>query len=96
MIFVNEMKKTNNWTSTENGAGAYKSTLSGCLDMFGSFGGMRQSSEQMVVNTFRSAFVEDPDFAVKMLFYFRDIRGGQGARRQFRIAIKWLATRAPE
>ena len=96
MYFFNEMKNTNNWTSTENGAGAYKSTLNSCLDMFGSFGGMRQSSEQMVVNTFQSAFAEDPDFAVKMLFYFRDIRGGQGTRRQFRIAIKWLATKAPE
>lgn len=96
MYFFNEMKNTNNWTSTENGAGAYKSTLNSCLDMFGSFGGMRQSSESMVISTFRSAFVEYPDFAVKMLFYFRDIRGGQGTRRQFRIAIKWLATRAPE
>ena len=96
MDFFNEMKKTNNWTSTENGAGAYKSTLNSCLDMFGSFGAMRKSSEPVITNVFQAAFAEDPDFAVKMLFYFRDIRGGQGTRRQFRIAIKWLATRAPE
>lgn len=90
--FLNDMKKTTNTTLTENGAGAYKSTLNACLDMFGSMGAMRHSDEADIQSMFEKAFREDPDFAVKMAFYFRDIRGGQGTRRQFRLIMQWLAT----
>lgn len=90
--FLNDMKKTTNGTITENGAGAYKSTLNACLDMFGSMGAMRHSDDAEIQSMFKKAFREDPDFAVKMAFYFRDIRGGQGTRRQFRLMMQWLAT----
>ena len=89
--FLNSLKNENNYTHTENGAVAYKSTANACLDAFGSLGAMRFSTEEDIIRVFSKAFAEDSALAMKMLFYIRDIRGGQGARKVFRTIIKWLA-----
>ena len=94
--FLNEMKSEQNYTVTENGAGALKSTMNACLDAFGSLGAMRFSADEDVLRTFINAFNEDRALAVKMAFYFRDIRGGQGTRKQFRTIMVWLANNYPE
>lgn len=94
--FLNAMKKTQNVTTTENGAEAYSSTLNACLDAFGSLGAMRFSDEETILDTFRKAFAEDPKTAIKMLFYMRDIRGGQGCRKVFRVIATWLANNFPK
>ena len=94
--FLKSLKNENNYTKTENGAVAYKSTMNACLDAFGSLGAMRHSEEADIIRTFSRAFCEDRAIAMRMLFYMRDIRGGQGARRVFRVIIKWLAETAPQ
>ena len=94
--FLNEIKSEQNYTVTENGAGALKSTMNACLDAFGSLGAMRFSADEDVLRTFINAFNEDRALAVKMAFYFRDIRGGQGTRKQFRTIMVWLANNYPE
>ena len=96
MDFWQRLKETDNFTVTENGAGAYKSTLNACLDAFGSLGAMRKSSEESIVSIFEKAFNEDKVLAMRMLFWLRDIRGGIGERRAFRVILKWLAERHPE
>ena len=98
MVITNEKKiiDKNNLTTTENGAVAYNSTRNMCLDAFGSLGGMRKSSDEDIIRTFKNAFYEDRKLAMRMLFYFRDIRGGQGQRRVFRTIIKWLANNYKE
>ena len=93
--FLNGLKRETNYTHTENGAGAYKSTMNACLDAFGSLGAMRFSSDEDIISTFSKAFAEDSALATKMLFYMRDIRGGQGARKVFRVIVKWLAEVSP-
>ena len=70
-----------NYTTTENGAVALKSTKSGLLDAFGKLGAMRTNEETEIIKTFNLAFAEDKELAMKLLFYIRDIRGGQGERR---------------
>ena len=85
-----------NFTETENGAGAYKSTLSACLDAFGALGAARRWGEEDIAEMYSKAFSEDPVLAIRMAFYFRDVREGQGERRVFHIILRWLAEHAPE
>ena len=96
MNFLDSLKRETNYTHTENGASALKSTLNYCLDAFGSLGAMRNSSEEDIIETFSKAFFADRELAMKMLFYMRDIRGGQGARRVFRVIARWLVDTNPE
>lgn len=83
-----------NKTVTQNGAVAYVSAGSDCLDLFASIGAMRNCPESEIWNRFYKAFCEDKLLAMKILFYARDIRGGIGERRVFRIIIKKLADAA--
>lgn len=90
--FMKALVNENNLTETENGAGALKSTLNYCLDAFSTLGTVRTNeTDDFIISTFSKAYAENRETALRMLFYFRDIRGGQGARRVFRVCMKWLA-----
>ena len=84
-----------NRTCTENGAPTHRSTLSDCLDLFGTIGALRRAPEQDIVSRFLRAYAEDAELAMKILFFARDIRGGLGERRVFRVILRWLAFSAP-
>lgn len=89
--FLKAMKKTANVTLTENGAVTPRSTGSDCLNLFATIGALRARNSAEIENRFLRAFAEDPDVAMKILFYARDIRGGLGERAVFRTLIRWLA-----
>ena len=89
------LKNEANRTYTENGALAHATTYCDCLDLFATIGALRSSSEQEILNRFVRAFTEDPDLAMKTLFFARDIRGGLGERKVFRVCLQWLAQNAP-
>lgn len=93
---LENLKTEMNITYTENGARAYASSLSHCLDLFATIGGMRHAHDNEIINRFIRAFTENPDLAVKMIFYARDVRGGLGERRVFRVILKWLCNNKPE
>ena len=90
------LKREANKTYTENGAVTYRSTGRDCLDLFATIGALRRESEQEITARFLRAYAEDPDLAMKILFYGRDVRGGLGERRVFRILLRWLAVSKPE
>ena len=85
------LKNETNKTLTENGAATYRTSCSDCLDLFATIGALRHSDESIIINRFMRAYTENPDLAMKILFFARDVRGGLGERRVFRIILDWLA-----
>lgn len=88
---LNGMKQATNFTLTENGGITHKTTNSDLLDMFAMGAAMRNRSDEDIILMFQKAYTENPELAMKMLFYIRDIRGGQGERRFFRVVIRYMA-----
>lgn len=93
--FMNGLKNFDNMTYTENGAAALKSTGSAVYDMFAVGASYRNRSDEDIILLFKNALEENESLALKCLFYIRDIRSGQGERRFFRVAYKWLANTYP-
>ena len=88
--FMNGLKSNANYTLTENGGLAHKSTGTALYDLFGLGAAYRNRSDEDCILLFRKAFDENPSYALKCLFYIRDIRGGQGERRFFRVCMRDL------
>lgn len=90
MSFLNELHTNTNKTArTENGAISNTSTLNPVLDFFSKAGAMR-GREPQAFELFQKAFDADPQNAIRVLFYLRDIRGGQGERSVFRYILGQL------
>lgn len=81
---------------TENGALGYKTTGHALLDLNFRAASYRNAEPQAVLTDFIRAFDEDKSLAVKWLFFARDVRGGMGERRLFRIILGYLAVTYPE
>ena len=89
------LKNLANLTRTENGAMTLRSTGDECLNLFATIGALRNATEDEITARFLRAYAENPDLAMKLLFYARDIRGGLGERRVFRVILAWLASNEP-
>lgn len=89
------LKNLANRTLTENGAVTPRTTGSDCLDLFATVGALRSQSEAEINRRFLRAFAENKDLAMKILFYARDVRGGLGERRVFRVLLRYLAEYEP-
>ncbi|MBQ3008262.1 MAG: DUF2828 family protein, partial [Oscillospiraceae bacterium] len=85
------LKKESNLTYTENGAATHSTTDSNCLDLFATIGALRFADDSEIITRFTRAYCENPDLAMKILFFGRDVRGGLGERRVFRTIIRHLA-----
>ena len=88
---LNALTCESNLTYTENGALTHRSSGSDCLDFFAVCGALRNADENEIVRRFLLAYAENPDTAMKTLFYARDIRGGLGERQLFRCILRYLA-----
>lgn len=82
---------------TENGAKAFNATgYSTLLDLYAVAGALRTRDGKDISEKIISAAKEDLLLALKMMFYVRDVRGGLGERRTFRVMLKTLAERYPD
>jgi hypothetical protein len=80
---------------TENGALTLTRSGSSLLDFYALAGSMRKNPD-MALDLFQKAFSENRLNAIKILFYLRDVRGGQGERILFRICLQWIGETYPE
>ena len=80
-----------NQSITENGAIGYESSKSALVDLNYQVSSLRNSSENQIRILFDKAFNENKEYAVKWLFFARDVREGLGERRLFRICYSRLA-----
>ena len=91
MDLLHAIEDAANKTYTENGAVTLETTGDCCLDLFATVGALRHVSEEEICLRFQRAWAEDRDLAMKILFFARDVRGGLGERRAFRVIARWLA-----
>ena len=96
MNFAEILRKAATFTRTENGAVALNTTGDACLDLFGTIGALREADDARIERLFAEAYKEDPLFATKVAFYGRDVRGGLGERRMFRVLLRYMAQYHPE
>lgn len=83
-------------SKTLNGMSTHSTSLNKCLDFFSIAGSTRRMTEEDILKSFIGAFAENPKLASKILFWARDIRGGAGERRLFRICMLWMCDNYPE
>ena len=80
-----------NQSFTDNGALTHLTSTSALVDWFFTSGTMREASETSIWNSWVRAFDANPEAAMKLLFYTRDILHGQGEREVSRKVFKRLA-----
>jgi len=83
-------------TVTENGAITHSTSLNAVVDMFFLAGASRNMSEKDIIRVFTAALIEDTRLACKCLFWSRDIRGGAGERKFFKICMNLLKSDYPK
>lgn len=88
---IQYLKNYHNFSVTENGAVGKRTTLHALLDLNFKVSSLRGYTEEEIIKEFVKAYYEDPVYAVKWLFFLRDILEGLGERRTFRVCMKYLA-----
>lgn len=92
---VNAMYTASSYGRTQNDALTFTRSGSHLLDFYAQAGAMRRSPDK-ALDLFKAAFAEDRQSALRILFYLRDVRGGQGERTLFRKCLEWLGSTFPE
>lgn len=87
-LIENEMKGV---SVTENGAVGYKTTGSALTDINYKVSSLRNETEKEIIRLFDETYNENREYALKWLFFVRDVREGLGERRLFRICFRRLA-----
>lgn len=91
MTYLSDLTSAaNRQARTENGAVTLRSTNNPLVDFFALAGSTRQNPS-LGLDLFKKAFAADRQAAIRVLFYLRDVRGGQGERALFRNALAYLA-----
>ena len=93
---VSFAKNYNNKSVTENGAIGYRTTTKALLNLNFKVSSLRGRDEKYIVGEYIKAFHESPKYAVKWLFFLRDILEGMGERQTFKICLKYLAISQPK
>lgn len=94
MSFITAMQSKDRLT--ENGMPTHSTSGNALVDLFYRLGATRNETDGKIIEFFEKAFYAgepgDALNALRVAFYGRDVRGGQGERRFFRVILKWLAS----
>ena len=100
MAFMDAVKNTLNedfnYSMTENGALGYRTSGKELVDLNFAVASMRGISEKQIYDKFTKAYFEDKKMALRWLFFARDVRGGLGERRLFRVILQNIAKENPD
>ncbi|MBR4462246.1 MAG: DUF2828 family protein [Erysipelotrichaceae bacterium] len=96
MTLLDNIRKEQTFTYTENGALAFNTTANALVDLFAVAGALRNRDDNDIYTLFGKAMVENKLLATKLAFYTRDIRGGLGERRTGRLMFRYLAHMYPD
>ena len=77
---------------TTNGMRARKSTANACVDLFFKIGASRGKD---ITKDFVAAYAENPEIALRIAQWVRDVRGGAGEREIFRQILAYLDKHDP-
>jgi hypothetical protein len=91
---ISALDKSTSYGTTENGALTHTDSGSALVNFFAQAGAKRKDIKSGL-ELFKRAFSEDNNAAIKILFYLRDVRGGQGERAIFRECLDWLSDEYP-
>ena len=75
------MNQVCNKSVTENGAVGYKTTFQPLVDLNFKVSFLRNQPENYIVKEFIKAYYHSPHYAVKWMFFIRDIKEGLGERK---------------
>ncbi len=95
MNFKEMLFNADNYTKTANMAVTHKTSKSAVLDLFSQGGAARGWTQEQTISLVDKALAENTVLATIAIFYLADIRGGQGERRFFQIALNHLAKTKP-
>lgn len=84
--FVNSIQEQE--ARTLNGMKARETTANKNVDLFFKIGASRGKN---IIPTFTAAYVENPEYALRIAQWARDVRGGAGERQLYRDILKGLS-----
>lgn len=87
---INGIQQGNATAFTANGAATYATSHNACVDLFGISGSARNMDKGTLVRMFDNAYGENPEVAVRIMQWLRDVRGGAGERQAFRNLFAYL------
>lgn len=90
------MATTQKLIRTANGMAALNTSLSATTDLFSSIGSLRNRASEEIVSRFENAWNENPEHALRISLYSRDVIQGQGERNTPRQIWLWLAQNQPD
>jgi hypothetical protein len=83
--FTNAIGKNVNTTTTTNGMTAFSKTGSVLLDLFSEMGNYRERIDTKLVH---SAYSDNPLYFARLLFFNRNVRGGQKVKRTLQYVLQ--------
>lgn len=95
MNFLDKVNTEMNKTETENGATTLRTSNNPLIDFFALAGATRKNPE-LGLDLFLKAWAFNKLHTLRILFYLRDIREGQGERELFRNCLRYLSNNEPQ